>query len=177
MRLVLPHIFLFGKNVVIVKIQTFLTILLWNYFEGIDYDQTIPHQRVDISLQQSPLQLSQYLRSIDDVHLDQVSLKGIGFSAFFDLVGTSFEGRAILKHDCNSGIRLICGQRYDSFDDATLVNVTISLIRLIDPASRVLLDPGNIEILFLIISPVCVHIIYEIQTKQSQYSPSLNLII
>ena len=38
MRLVLPHIFLMGKNVIIVKIQTFLTILLWNYFEGIDYN-------------------------------------------------------------------------------------------------------------------------------------------
>jgi len=37
-RLVLSHVFLFVKNMFIVKTQTFLAILFWNDFEGIDYD-------------------------------------------------------------------------------------------------------------------------------------------
>jgi hypothetical protein len=50
MGLVFSHIFSFSKNVVIIKNKAFLTILFGYYFEGINYDKTVPHQSVDFTL-------------------------------------------------------------------------------------------------------------------------------
>jgi hypothetical protein len=51
MGLVFSHIFSFSKNVVIIKNKAFLTILFGYYFEGINYDKTVPHQSVDFTLE------------------------------------------------------------------------------------------------------------------------------
>ncbi len=62
------------ENLLVIVMESVLTVVFGHQFKGIDDDQAVPQVRVDLFILKPFLDLVQYFSPVDDLHLDQVFL-------------------------------------------------------------------------------------------------------
>lgn len=157
MWFVLLQLFFVEEDVLKVGRQHFFSIDLRNELKGIDDDKTVPNESVDLFRQKSFLELLQHLRSVNDVHVDEIPLDTVRTSAFLYLNSFGLERSSDVKHSINFGVGLVDGKGNFSFYGSFEVNISFFFIGLVDPALGPFLHPGNLKAVFITIHP-CVHL-------------------
>jgi hypothetical protein len=89
--------------------------------------------------------LQQHLWSIDGIHLNQITLKFVGISAFLQLEGFDLSRGPVLECDHYVGVGFVNGEGDDSVDGALEVDIVLIFVGQIHPAPGFLLDPRDVE--------------------------------